>query len=140
MQRTETPTVMQSLLMIYAHLVNSEFDAVLNFLSTVPGPTGESALAFVLIEWVSKQQLFYGNYDRKVATIALCKILEYGVTHDDCRLNEITVDGDLIFSGKQVSYCNFEYHHSYSVLNLSGIVRSPNSARNISTVKNVTVI
>ncbi|XP_058802875.1 importin-9 isoform X2 [Phymastichus coffea] len=103
MQRTETPTVMQSLLMIYAHLVNSEFDAVLNFLSTIPGPTGESALAFVLVEWVSKQQFFYGSYDRKVATVALCKILEYGVTHDDSRLNEIIVEGDLVFLENQPS-------------------------------------
>ncbi|KAJ8665420.1 hypothetical protein QAD02_007082, partial [Eretmocerus hayati] len=96
MQCTKTPTVMQSLLMIYAHLINSEFDAVLNFLSTVPGPTGESALAFVLTEWVNKQQLFYGSYDRKVATVALSKILEYGVTQNDSRLNQIVVDGDLI--------------------------------------------
>ncbi|XP_029043182.1 importin-9 isoform X1 [Osmia bicornis bicornis] len=98
MQRVETLTVVQSLLMIYAHLINTEFDAVLNFLSTVPGPTGQSALAFVLSEWVSRQHLFFGRYDRKVATIALCKILEYGVTHGDSRLNEITVKGDQIFS------------------------------------------
>lgn len=99
MQRAETLTVVQSLLMIYAHLINTEFDAVLNFLSTVPGPTGQSALAFVLSEWVSRQHLFFGRYDRKVATVALCKILEYGVTHGDSRLNEITVKGDEIFSG-----------------------------------------
>ena len=100
MQRTETSTVMQSLLMIYAHLINSEFDAVLNFLSTVPGPSGESALVFVLTEWVSKQQLFFGSYDRKVSTVALCKLLEYGVTQDDMRLNEIMVDGDLVYLGE----------------------------------------
>ncbi|XP_076177176.1 importin 9 [Ptiloglossa arizonensis] len=101
MQRAETLTVVQSLLMIYAHLINTEFDAVLNFLSTVPGPTGQSALAFVLTEWVSRQHLFFGRYDRKVATVALCKILEYGVTHGDSRLNEITVKGDEIFSGNE---------------------------------------
>ncbi|PBC27176.1 Importin-9 [Apis cerana cerana] len=101
MQRAETLTVVQSLLMIYAHLINTEFDAVLNFLSTVPGPTGQSALAFVLSEWVSRQHLFFGRYDRKVATVALCKILEYGVTHGDSRLNEITVKGDEIFSGNE---------------------------------------
>ncbi|XP_026671406.1 importin-9 isoform X2 [Ceratina calcarata] len=98
MQRAETLTVVQSLLMIYAHLINTEFDAVLNFLSTVPGPTGQSALAFVLSEWVSRQHLFFGRYDRKVATVALCKILEFGVTHGDSRLEEITVKGDQIFS------------------------------------------
>ncbi|KAK1135756.1 hypothetical protein K0M31_000333 [Melipona bicolor] len=101
MQRAGTLTVVQSLLMIYAHLINTEFDAVLNFLSTVPGPTGQSALAFVLSEWVSRQHLFFGKYDRKVATVALCKILEYGVTHGDSRLNEITVKGDQIFSGNE---------------------------------------
>ncbi|KAL6255029.1 hypothetical protein P5V15_013362 [Pogonomyrmex californicus] len=98
MQSAETLIVMQSLLMIYAHLINTQFDAVLNFLSTVPGPTGQSALAFVLSEWVSRQHLFLGRYDRKVATIALCKILEYGVTHGDSRLDEITVKGDMIIS------------------------------------------
>lgn len=97
MQRAETLSVMQSLLMIYAHLINTEFDAVLNFLATVPGPTGESALSFVLSEWVSKQQFFFGRYQRKMATLAICKILEYGVTHDDNRLNEITVQGEQIF-------------------------------------------
>ncbi|XP_046424857.1 importin-9 isoform X1 [Neodiprion fabricii] len=101
MQRAETLTVVQSLLMVYAHLINTEFDAVLNFLSTVPGPTGQSALAFVMSEWVCRQHLFFGNYDRKTATLALCKILEHGVTHDDTRLNEITVKGDQIFAGTE---------------------------------------
>lgn len=100
MQRAENLSVIQGLLMIYTHLINTEFDAMLNFLSTVPGPTGESALAFVLTEWVSRQHLFIDRYDRKVATVALCKLLEHGVTHGDSRLNEITVRGDRIFSGK----------------------------------------
>ena len=99
MQRVSTLTVMQSLLMIYAHLINTEFDAVLNFLSNVPGPTGESALAFVLTEWVSRQNLFFGGYDRKVSIVALSKILEHGVTNDDSRLNEILVKGEEIFAG-----------------------------------------
>ncbi|XP_008544130.1 importin-9 [Microplitis demolitor] len=99
MQRAETLTVMQSLIMVYAHLLNAEFDAVLNFLSTVPGPTGESALAFVLTEWVQRQQSFFGTYVRKVTVVALSKILEHGVTRpDDFRLNEITVRGDQVFA------------------------------------------
>lgn len=104
MQRAQTLTVVQSLLMVYAHLINTEFDAVLNFLSTVPGPTGQSALTFVLSEWVTRQHLFFGKYDRKVATVALCKILEYGVTHDDSRLNEIIVRGDQVFPGSYLKH------------------------------------
>lgn len=98
MQSAESLVVMQSLLMIYAHLINTQFDAVLNFLSTVPGPMGQSALVFVLTEWVGRQHLFIGRYERKVATVALCKILEYGVTQGDRRLEEITVK-ELVVSG-----------------------------------------
>lgn len=99
MQCSETLIVMQSLLMVYAHLINTQFDAILNFLFTVPGPTGQSAFAFVLSEWVSRQHLFLGRYERKVSTVALCKILEYGVTQGDSRLDEITVKGDIIIPG-----------------------------------------
>jgi hypothetical protein len=56
----------QSLVMVYAHLIHTQLDAVLNFLSTVPGPTGQSALQFVLTEWCSRQHLFYGAYEGKV--------------------------------------------------------------------------
>jgi hypothetical protein len=52
--------------MVYAHLIHTQLDAVLNFLSTVPGPTGQSALQFVLTEWCSRQHLFYGAYEQKV--------------------------------------------------------------------------
>lgn len=120
MQRAETLTVMQSLLMVYAHLINTEFDAVLNFLSTVPGPTGQSALAFVLVEWVNRQQLFFGSYDRKVTTVALSKILEYGVTHDDSRLNEITVKGDEIFTGLFLFLCIF---NCYTVIIINVLLK-----------------
>lgn len=98
MQRTDTLIVMQSLLMIYAQLINTELNAVLNFLSAVPGPTGQSALVFVLTEWLSRQHLFFGRYDRKVTTIALCKMVEYGVTQKDDRLNGIMIK-DQVFSG-----------------------------------------
>jgi hypothetical protein len=57
---------LQSLVMVYAHLIHTQLDAVLNFLSTVPGPTGQSALQFVLTEWCSRQHLFYGAYEQKV--------------------------------------------------------------------------
>ena len=30
------------------------------------GPKGESGLHFVMTEWVSRQQMFYGSYENKV--------------------------------------------------------------------------
>jgi len=98
LQRAESLTVVQSLILVYAQLIHSQLDAVLNFLYSVPGPTGNSALHFVMSEWVSKQHLFYGSYESKVSLIALAKLLQYGVTNNDDRLNEITVKGDEVFS------------------------------------------
>lgn len=66
LQQTETLSVIQSLILVFAHLIHTQMEAVLDFLSSVPGPTGKSALHFVLGEWCSKQHLFYGSYDRKV--------------------------------------------------------------------------
>lgn len=40
MQLVESLSVAMSLVMTFAHLVVTQMDAVLNFLSTVPGPTG----------------------------------------------------------------------------------------------------
>ena len=55
--------------MVFAHLLNLQLDAVLEFLTSVPGPTGKPALEFVLGEWCSRQHLFYGNYERKVRSV-----------------------------------------------------------------------
>ena len=56
----------QSLLMVFAHLILSQLEAVLDFLTSVPGPTGKPALEFILTEWCSRQHLFYGSYERKI--------------------------------------------------------------------------
>merc|ERR1712183_532072 len=94
----KTLSVVQSLIMVYAQLVHSQMDAVLQFLSNVPGPTGNSALHFVMSEWVAKQPNFYGSYESKVSITALAKLLQHGVNSNDTRLTEITVRGDQVFS------------------------------------------
>lgn len=57
---------LQSLIMVFAHLVNHQIEPVLDFLSGVPGPTGQSALEFVLDIWCQCHGLFYGAYEKKV--------------------------------------------------------------------------
>ncbi len=39
--------------MVFAHLAQNQLDAMLNFLTAIPGPNGESALEFVLTKLVS---------------------------------------------------------------------------------------
>ncbi|XP_058829276.1 importin-9 isoform X2 [Topomyia yanbarensis] len=91
MQLVVSLNVIMSLVMIFAHLILVQMDAVLNFLSTVPGPTGEPAMTFVFVNWLSRQHMFYGSYERKVSTMALCKLFEYGVTTKDERLNSVMI-------------------------------------------------
>lgn len=95
-QQAETLTVLQSLLMVFAHLMLSQMEAVLDFLTSVPGPTGKPALEFVLNEWCSRQHLFYGSYERKISILALGKLLQHAINTNDLRLQDITVQGELV--------------------------------------------
>lgn len=52
--------------MVFAHLVHSQLEPLLEFLCSLPGPTGKPALEFVMAEWMSRQHLFYGQYEGKV--------------------------------------------------------------------------
>lgn len=98
MQQAETLSVMQSLIMVFAHLVHSQLEPLLEFLCSLPGPTGKPALEFVMTEWMSRQHLFYGQYEGKVSTVALCKLLQHGLNADDKRLQDIVVKGEEIYS------------------------------------------
>uniref|UniRef100_A0A3Q4GU12 Importin 9 n=1 Tax=Neolamprologus brichardi TaxID=32507 RepID=A0A3Q4GU12_NEOBR len=69
MQQAETLSVMQSLIMVFAHLVHSQLEPLLEFLCSLPGPTGKPALEFVMTEWMSRQHLFYGQYEGKACWI-----------------------------------------------------------------------
>lgn len=92
LQLVEALNVVMSLVMTFAHLIITQMDAVLNFLSTVPGPTGvEPAIQFVLSNWLPRQPMFYGTYERKVSTMALCKLFEHGVTTNDIRLVSVKI-------------------------------------------------
>lgn len=52
--------------MVFAHLVHTQLGPLLDFLCSLPGPTGKPALEFVMAEWTSRQHLFYGQYEGKV--------------------------------------------------------------------------
>lgn len=99
MQLVETLSVSMSLVMTFAHLFVTQMEAVLNFLSTVPGPTGEPAIQYVFSNWLTRQHMFYGTYERKVSTMALCKLFEHGVTTEDARLTAVTIR-DVVESGE----------------------------------------
>ncbi|GFT94809.1 importin-9 [Nephila pilipes] len=101
MQQVEALSVNQSLLLVFAHLINHQIEPVLDFLSGVPGPTGQSALEFVMSVWCQCHSLFFGAYERKVSAFSLSLILQYGLKENDQRLQNIQVLGDQIFNHTQ---------------------------------------
>lgn len=94
LQQAKTFTVTQSLLMVFIQLIRHQLEPTLELLSTVPGPTGKSALDYILTEWCAKQMSFYGSYERKVSIDALCKLLLHAIHTGDGRFEEIVVPGD----------------------------------------------
>jgi len=100
LQTSKSLNVNQSLIMVFAHLLNHNLEQVLDFLSMIPGPNGNSALDWVLIQWLSRQHLFYGHYDIKVCISALCKLFEYSVLkpNSNINLNNIMVPGEPVIS------------------------------------------
>lgn len=65
-QSSQVPLVQQSLIMVFAQLVHTRMDAVLTFLSSLPGPDGKPVLEFLMTEWVNRQVTFAGSYGVKV--------------------------------------------------------------------------
>lgn len=98
MQSSDKSLVQQGLIMVFAQLIHSRMEAVLTFLSGLPGPTGKPVLQFFLTEWVSKQNIFVGTYDSKISILALAKLLEHAITTDDNRFHNIYVRGDRIIN------------------------------------------
>lgn len=94
MQVVQTSSVMQSLLLVFAHLIQTELEAVVAFLSQVPDPQGRPALHFVMTEWAAKHPFFFGVFEMRVSTLALCKLLSHCITSGDERLSKIMVQGE----------------------------------------------
>ncbi|CAG0888327.1 unnamed protein product [Cyprideis torosa] len=85
----------QGLILVFIRLMADKLNAVLDFLSTVPGPTGCSALEYVMTEWMGRAPSFFGAYDRKVSVVGMCKVLEHGLATGDPRLASIAFDEEV---------------------------------------------
>jgi len=96
LQSSQVLAVQQSLIVVFAHLIQNNLNDVINFLTSTPGPQGSSAFDFVMYQWVTKQHLFAGPYDIKVSIIALTGLLEFAMTNNDTRFQTLVVPGDQI--------------------------------------------
>lgn len=72
--------------MVFAHLVHSQLEPLLEFLCSLPGPTGKPALEFVMTEWMSRQHLFYGQYEGKVRSVCILTVMS---SRDICSMEVV---------------------------------------------------
>ncbi|KAI7889931.1 armadillo-type protein [Mucor mucedo] len=91
LMNTDYQPFIQSLVMVFAHLVISQQETVLQFLcNTQIG--GKSGLEILMTTWCENYDSFSGYYTMKVSAIALSKIY----LSNDPRLANITVKGEII--------------------------------------------
>ena len=99
MQQAKTLSVFMSLITIYAILVNHKLPEVVQFLSSLPDPSGKSALEYVLREWVLNQHNFYGMFERQVTCVALSKLLQHLLVAERTEgLKAMMVKGEILLS------------------------------------------
>ncbi|CAG8445061.1 3579_t:CDS:10 [Funneliformis caledonium] len=91
LEGAKTATFIQSLVMIFAHLMLSQLSTVVEFLSTLD-INGRNGLELLLNIWLENHESFQGYYSIKVSSIALSKLFLSG----DPRIQGIQVKGDLI--------------------------------------------
>ena len=91
LMNTEHQLFIQSLVMVFAHLVISQQEFVIQVLcnTVINGKTG---LEILMTTWCENYDSFSGYYTMKVSAIALSKIYLTG----DPRLNNIMVKGEII--------------------------------------------
>jgi len=98
LQSSQSLTVQQSLILVFAQLIHHKMEDVLMFLSNIPGPTGQPVFEFFMSEWVSKQNSFVGAYECKIGILALAKLLEHAISKEDVRFQSIMVKGDRVIN------------------------------------------
>ncbi|RIA81823.1 armadillo-type protein [Glomus cerebriforme] len=91
LEGAKTATFIQSLVMIFAHLMLNQLSTVVEFLSTLD-INGRSGLEILLNTWLENHESFQGYYSIKVSAIALSKLFLSG----DPRIQGIQVKGDLV--------------------------------------------
>ncbi|ORX95566.1 ARM repeat-containing protein [Basidiobolus meristosporus CBS 931.73] len=87
----QTSTFVQSLVLVFAHLIHINADTVVDFLASFD-INGKNGLDILMQAWCDNCEFFSGFYAIKVSTLALAKLF----VKADPRIEAIQVKGDLI--------------------------------------------
>ncbi|CAG8433682.1 10406_t:CDS:10 [Diversispora eburnea] len=91
LEGARTATYIQSLVLIFAHLILNQQSTVIDFLANLD-INGRNGLEVLLSTWFENHESFHGYYSIRVSAIALSKLF----LACDSRIQNIQVKGDLI--------------------------------------------
>lgn len=94
LEKAETVSVQQTLLLVFSQLMCENVEAVLNFTNSV------NATNFLLKLMVEKYNDFFGFLERKIGAIGLVNLLKYMTENNSQDLMSLTVNGDQIIQNK----------------------------------------
>uniref|UniRef100_A0A1A9UPD7 Importin N-terminal domain-containing protein n=1 Tax=Glossina austeni TaxID=7395 RepID=A0A1A9UPD7_GLOAU len=96
MELVRDPKILAEIVIVFVYLFLTQTRDSFNFLGPLSSPISGPSLMYVLGTWISVQKFFDGVYERKLNTMTLCKILEYGIAENDFRLLSVKIaDGDI---------------------------------------------
>lgn len=101
--KCESPTIQQSLLVVFIKLFNHDLEGSMSFLQSINTPTGENGLVFVLKSWCEIQEMFTGEYETKVAVIALTKFLPHLLAQDSPLSQIMVSDEEISLEGGRIT-------------------------------------
>ncbi|XP_022915238.1 importin-9 [Onthophagus taurus] len=87
------------LLIIFVYLFHVHTDTLINTLSVIPGPNGDSALAYILHRWIKANGLFLVKYELRLSLFALSRVMEYALQHNNHQLFNFTIPHKKVFKG-----------------------------------------
>jgi len=90
LEKSSSLSTQQSLLLVFAQLMCENIEAVLNFTKSI------NATQFLIVSFCEKYEDFYGFLERKIGTIAMCKLADYIIENDIKELQNFVVNGDQI--------------------------------------------
>lgn len=77
LQRASTIEMERSLLLVFAYLFYHHLGETIGYLAAIPGPDGQSALAFVMDKWLSKKFDYGGKYQNNLKLVGFVTCVKF---------------------------------------------------------------
>ncbi|CAH8511696.1 unnamed protein product [Schistosoma turkestanicum] len=92
----------QSLLFVIILLFRIRTKLAIDFLSTIPDPTGKPVLQEILSIWCDCQPYYFSRYEIQVSTIALANLILHTINTKDERIMQITLQEEMDSNNESV--------------------------------------